>query len=125
MRINNFYVYKFFDNAHDNRSAVSAYKNYGSNNDCILIYKGWWSVGLLYYLKDPPKCFIKLNDININSPEIIAAKKKKENFWIMITATNEEKKEEIKNIFNDFKNSGWKITTPSPSATPIYRLNPE
>jgi uncharacterized membrane protein len=125
LRINNFYVYKFFDNAHDNRSAVSAYKNYGSNNDCILIYKGWWSVGLLYYLKDPPKCFIKLNDININSSEIITAKKKKETFWFMITAANEEKKEEIKNIFDDFKNSGWKITTPSPTATPIYRLNPE
>lgn len=121
-RINNFYVYKFFNGAHDMRSAVSAYKNYGSNNDCILIYKGRWSVGLLYYLRDPPKCFIKLNDININSPEIIAAKKKKENFWIMITAPNGEKEEEIKNIFDDFKSSGWKITTLGPPAT-LYRLN--
>lgn len=124
LRVNNFYVYKYGD-IYDNRSVVSAYKNYGSSNDCILIYKGWWSVGLLYYLRDPPKCFIKLNDININSSEIVAAKKKKETFWFMITTTNGEKKEEIKNIFDDFKSSGWKITKLGPAATYFYRLSPE
>jgi uncharacterized membrane protein len=124
LRINNRYVYKFFQGAHDNRSVVSAYKNYGLNNECILFNGSRWSVGLLYYLKDLPKCFIKLNDININSPEIIAAKKKKETFWLMIN-TSGRKKEEIKNILDNFKNSNWKITSFGPVGYPIYKITPE
>ena len=117
-------MYKFFQGVHDNRSVVSAYKNYGSNNDCILVNGSRWSVGLLYYLKDLPKCFIKLNDININSPEIIAAKKKEETFWLMIN-TSGRKKEEIKDILDNFKSSDWKITSFGPVGYPVYKITPE
>jgi hypothetical protein len=109
----------------DNRSVVSAYKNFGSSNDCILFYHDFHGVALLYYLKSAPKCFLKINDLKINSPEIMAAEEKKETFWLMMTTDSGGKVEVIKDILNNFKSSGWKIFQHGSTNFPIYRITLE
>jgi uncharacterized membrane protein len=109
----------------DNRSAVSAYKNFGSSNDCIFYHDFHDGVALLYYLKSAPKCFLKINDLKINSPEIMAAEKKKETFWLMMTTDSGGKVEVIKDILNHFKSSGWKIFQHGSTNFPIYRITLE